>query len=1193
MDRMNAGRSIRFLFTIMVTTMLTTVGCDRHDPNLRDDFETGQLSLTNRKSLPSSSTFRMSTSKSDPQEVADRYIVVFKKALVKQGIAGQSATETSTKIRATHGGQIIHTYQHALHGMAIKMSKEAAERMKQDDRVAYIEPDRMVKLNNSQLDATWGLDRIDQRQLPLNQTFNYWGQGGEGVHAYVIDTGIYAGHSEFLAANGTSRVGVGYDFADNDAEPEDCIGHGTHVAGTLAGTTYGVAKKATLHALRVIGCGGSTITSSLIAAVDWVTANRVLPAVANMSLGVDPSQALDEAVTASIAAGVVYVVSAGNNGGDACLQSPARVTNAITVGATDSTDSRRSNSNYGPCVDIFAPGENITSAWTDSPTATYEDSGTSMASPHVAGAAALWLGLHPTATPAAVEQALTLRATADIVSDPGSGSPNFLLYTGNMTGEGSTPYAYSMGVSPNPTEGGTPVVGIFRLSEVAPPGGVTVALSSDDPLHLALPAMVFIPAGEQGVRFPATTVSSPLPLSISLSASYPNQVTVSSPFVLAGSPTVTSIVFTPSPVESGLTSTATVTLSHPAPDGGALIALHSSDTGIATVPANLTIPAGSREGTFEVNTLLQSHPTTVTISASYHQLTKSANLEVSAVPHGISSIEVTPTAIEGGQGVMVYIRLNNYAPVGGTVVLLTSSDPSVVLPSSITIPSGYTSQTLSIPTLTVTTQVTSILTATYPVGLQKSANLVIGPSPTPKSLSLSPLTVTGGNQSTATILLTGPAPAGGATVLLTSSATEMATVPASVTVPAGSNQATFTVMTLSQITDRSVTISASYHGISVSEVLSVRRPLPVGNAVYDSDLFTPKCGVIGSYCDSGGLIDGRGFLLGPEENHSNNISYCGDGLLGKYHVDESLDRLKISTLDGSNLAPGKAVRVEATVWASRDSDAFDLYLSTNPSTTSSTWTLLTANPITTTLRGTVVLAHEFTLPVANGSMLWAIRGVFRRGGEQTDCPTTWEWKNYNDVDDLAFVIQTSNTPPVVNAGADLSVFFNTTANLLGTVTDDGLPNPPSRVTTTWSKVSGPGNVTFTDKSALGTLASFTLPGTYTLRLTAHDGSLSSYDQVVVTVRGPCAGVCANPVSFTWRGSYQSGSIGTGKICRETLHPIVGGNCGNFAGGRTLSVNGTVMPCNAQNWSSIPSPVAGGYCITTTTGNYSWAFFALW
>jgi subtilisin family serine protease len=287
-----------------------------------------------------------------------------------------------------------------------------------------VQRNRIHRISDAQNNPqSWGLDRIDQRTLPFDQTY-YYSTDAANVHAYVVDTGIRATHQQF-----EGRVKEGFDAIDNDTNPDDCHGHGTHVSGTIGGRDFGVAKKVTLHGVRVLDCKGSGTTEQVVAGIDWVTKNAIRPAVANMSLGGDADDVLDAALRNSIAAGITYAVAAGNSNGDACTQSPAREPNAITVGATARDDSRAYFSNHGTCLDLFAPGLGILSSWKDSDTATLNASGTSMASPHVAGTAALHLAEHPSATPQEVRDALVNQATSDKVTNPGPNSPNKLLYT--------------------------------------------------------------------------------------------------------------------------------------------------------------------------------------------------------------------------------------------------------------------------------------------------------------------------------------------------------------------------------------------------------------------------------------------------------------------------------------------------------------------------------------------------------------------------------------------------------------------------------------------------------------------------------------------------------------------------------------------------------------------------------------------
>jgi subtilisin family serine protease len=346
---------------------------------------------------------------------------------------GTSSALAATLVRPL-GGAVTHTYSSALNGFAVTLPEAAATALSLLPGVVAVEKDQVVRATATQSNPpSYGLDRIDQRRLPLSKSFTSTAQGS-GVTAYVIDTGILLSHSDF-----GGRAVTGFDGVDGGAA-DDCNGHGTHVAGTIGGKTYGVAKSVKLVAVRVLGCDGSGATSGVIAGVDWVTAHHAAgaPAVANMSLGGGVSAALDTAVSRSIADGVTYAVAAGNDGGflqdllgisNACSSSPGKVPAALTVGATDSTDRRASYSNIGSCLDLWAPGTGITSAWWTSPTATNTISGTSMATPHVAGVAALYLTGSPSATPAQVATALTSNATQGAVVSPGSGSPNRLLFS--------------------------------------------------------------------------------------------------------------------------------------------------------------------------------------------------------------------------------------------------------------------------------------------------------------------------------------------------------------------------------------------------------------------------------------------------------------------------------------------------------------------------------------------------------------------------------------------------------------------------------------------------------------------------------------------------------------------------------------------------------------------------------------------
>jgi subtilisin family serine protease len=366
---------------------------------------------------------------SGAKAVPGSYVVVLKESAVDRAGSARAAVavpSTATGLAGRYGATVKRTYTAALTGFEAAMDAATAARLAADPAVAYVEQNSVVSIADTQTGATWGLDRIDQRARPLNSTYNYATSAGVNVTAYIIDTGIRLTHGQF-----TGRVRSGRDTVNNDNDASDCNGHGTHVAGTVGGSTHGVAKRVSLVAVRVLSCSGSGSLAGVIAGIDWVTSDHAAgaPAVANMSLGGGASSSLDSAVTRSIADGVSYAIAAGNSNANACNASPARTPNAITVGSTTSTDARSSFSNFGACLDIFAPGSSITSAWSTGDSATRTISGTSMATPHVAGAAALYLSGNRSATPAAVTSALTTNATANVVTNAGSGSPNRLLYT--------------------------------------------------------------------------------------------------------------------------------------------------------------------------------------------------------------------------------------------------------------------------------------------------------------------------------------------------------------------------------------------------------------------------------------------------------------------------------------------------------------------------------------------------------------------------------------------------------------------------------------------------------------------------------------------------------------------------------------------------------------------------------------------
>ncbi len=346
------------------------------------------------------------------RRIPGRYVVVLD--------AGADPATVSTTVRTFKGGRVHNTYQHGFKGLAVEISEVDAQSLAHDPRVQLVEEDATVAVATT----PWGLDRIDQRSLPLDGSYGS-GWTGAGVTVYVVDTGILASHSDF-----GGRVVAGFSAFTDNGGSTDCNGHGTHVAGIIGGSNYGVAKSATLVPVRVLDCDGSGSVSSVLAGLDWVLQDHALstqPAVVNMSLAGEPSSALDSQVNLLITAGMTTVVAAGNNNSDACSKSPARLPGALTVGASTETDARAGFSNYGKCVDLFAPGTNVVSDWYSSPTATAVSSGTSESAPFVAGVAALCLERYPSASPKTVKQTVLSQSTSDVLGGV-AGSPNRLLF---------------------------------------------------------------------------------------------------------------------------------------------------------------------------------------------------------------------------------------------------------------------------------------------------------------------------------------------------------------------------------------------------------------------------------------------------------------------------------------------------------------------------------------------------------------------------------------------------------------------------------------------------------------------------------------------------------------------------------------------------------------------------------------------
>jgi subtilisin family serine protease len=414
-----------------------------------------------------------------PDVVANSYIVVLKdSAVLSHSVQAQADALTDR-----FGGEVGFTYDAALNGFSVTTSERSARQLAAHPAVDYVEHNMMHYVSITQNNPpSWGLDRIDQRNLPLNNVYEF-PTTASNTNIYVLDTGVRLTHNDF-----GGRAFTGFDAITSGGSASDCHGHGTHVAGTTAGNAHGVAKGARVFAVRVLSCTGGGTTAQIVAGINWVTNNHIKPAVANMSLGGGGNNTtMNNAVANSINAGVSYAIAAGNSSANACNFSPALVPAAITVGSTQQNDARSSFSNFGTCLDIFAPGTGITSAWFTSNTATNTISGTSMASPHAAGVAALILSANPTWTPAQVRNQMVADATTNVVGGAGTGSPNRLLFVNNGGAPpppppppGGTIYQDSFETSTGWSLTGNATAGIFErgVPQATSSGGVNLQVGS-------------------------------------------------------------------------------------------------------------------------------------------------------------------------------------------------------------------------------------------------------------------------------------------------------------------------------------------------------------------------------------------------------------------------------------------------------------------------------------------------------------------------------------------------------------------------------------------------------------------------------------------------------------------------------------------------------------------------------------------
>jgi subtilisin family serine protease len=996
--------------------------------------------------------------------VPGRYIVVLdEKALGQEAEGTTRVGLLAHQLAGLHGASVKRVYSRVLQGFAATMPEAAALKLSNDPRVRYVEEDGAVSLSSTQTNAPWGLDRIDQRELPLNGTYQY-DLTGSGVHAYIIDSGIRLTHADF-----GGRAVHGFSTIEDGEGSNDCNGHGTHVAGTLGGTTHGVAKGVTLHAVRVLDCSGEGTWSGVIAGVDWVTAHHVKPAVANMSLGGGAMQSVDDALTASINAGVTYVVSAGNSRADACLQSPARLPAALTVGATHAQDVKSYSSNYGACVDLFAPGEDILSAWNTSDTSTTRLSGTSMAAPHVAGTAALYLERHPLATPGEVSTWLTTRATLDEVYDSGSGSPNRLLYAGCILEEQTTELTLS---APLP---GAVVSGQVTLAATVTDGpGVTRVefflgdrrIGSDDTAPYELvwnsgtvrngPAVFTARASDAHCT---VGVSAPVEVTIANEGDAVFEPARGAPACAAvGSRCDSGELLKgranlgPEPHQPNTVGGSCADL----PDGTYLkspslerLFVFRSDgssfqagkevTVQATVYAELNEYTGYYESISLFAAADASNPTWTYLTTLWPN---SSGLQVLTANYllpagGLQALRGVYRRGSGSQACIQHADADHddllfavgqepdTQPPGVTITSLTEgATVSGGITVDVEASDNYGVQRVEI--YKGTTLVATRYRAPYGWGWN-SRSEPNGPySFTARAydaagnVSQSTVNVVVDNDFTPPEQPTITAPASGATLSGTVSIEVSASDDRQVArveffldgeLLGTDTTAPFafswdTVSTYNGSHTLSVTAYDGAEQSATSATITVETNNP-GNAHYDPVLKAPRCDTVTERCDSRTLTRGRGpgpVAYGNEQHSPNTLDGCLDGT--STSLTQAVQRVRVLREDGTVLAAGKRVRIEVDVWSSGYAGPLRLYAAADA--TAPVWTHIANVDLPESGRHT--LSAEYVLPAGS---LQAVRAAFGMNGGSGPCGTVPPEESWFDRDDLVFAVgqEVDTVPP--------------------------------------------------------------------------------------------------------------------------------------------------------------------------------------